>query len=176
MKLENTAYNRANLCCGEQEGDTKCEGPAKEAIMLGLKNPTDSVHLVITNASSYYPVYPQYDAKKGKPKLSLMREGWMANGQKNEGKFSDGLLQINQCNNKVMTAKICFISVENKPLYMKSGRVRIFDIDMGADPRRLGPEAVQFRCPGGTFETYGDSPENLLRPRDQENRQHFNSA
>ena len=48
LKLENTAYNRANLCCGEQEGDTKCEGPAKEAIMLGLKNPTDSVHLVIT--------------------------------------------------------------------------------------------------------------------------------
>ena len=82
----------------------------------------------------------------------------MGNGQKNEGEFSDGLLQINQCNNKVMTAQVCFSSVDNTPIFMKKARLRIFDIDMGSDPNRLGPEAVQFSCPGGHFEVYGDTP------------------
>ena len=165
LKLDNTAYHRANLCCGEQEGDTECGAEAQQSIILPQRNPSDTVHMVITNTSTYYPVYPQYGLdKKGKPekgKLSILREGFIGNGEKNEGGFSDGLIQINQCNNKVMTAKVCFVHVENTPVHMKKMRLRVFDIDMGTDPKRLGPEAVQFHCPGGTFEVYGDTPPHI---------------
>ena len=162
IKLDNTEYHRANLCCEEKQSDTTCTAEAKQAIIMDMHDPGQQVHLVITNASSYYPVMPQYELdKKGNPDkgvLSKSREGWVGNGEKNEGEFSDGLIQINQCNNKVMTAQVCFASVDNNAVYMKKARLRIFDIDMGTDPNRLGPEAVQFHCPGGTFEVYGDTP------------------
>jgi len=162
VKLENTEYARANLCCEEKQSDTECTAEANTAIIMDMHDPNQQVHMVITNASSYYPVQPQYALdKKGKPDkavLDKLREGWVGNGEKNEGEFSDGLIQINQCNNKVMTAQVCFASVDNNAVYMKKARLRIFDIDMGTDPKRLGPEAVQFHCPGGTFEVYGDTP------------------
>ena len=163
IKLENTEYHRANLCCDQKEGsDTECTEEASQAIILAMTDPNQQVHMIITNVSSYYPVMPQYavDSKGNEEKgmLDKGREGYVGNGQKNEGEFSDGLLQINQCNNKVMTAQVCFSSVDNTPIFMKKARLRIFDIDMGSDPNRLGPEAVQFSCPGGHFEVYGDTP------------------
>ena len=85
----------------------------------------------------------------------------MSNGLKHhssEHSATNGLVQLNQCNDKILTAQVCFVDGDYKPLHMKKTRLRVFDVDMGQNPERKGPEAVQFHCPGGSFEVYGPNP------------------
>ena len=160
MKLENNEYNRANLCCGQAKGDTcgKTKGGAIVINDVGQYRsslPINEINMVITNVTTYSPVMPRVISGKV---LDADQEGWMGNGKKIHNRKSDDLIQINQCNDKVFTARTCFMDSEQKPILMKSARLRVFDIDMGDNPTREGPEAVQFSCPGGTFEVYGKSP------------------
>ena len=54
IKLENTEYHRANLCCDQKEGsDTECTEEASQAIILAMTDPNQQVHMIITNVSSY---------------------------------------------------------------------------------------------------------------------------
>merc|ERR1711998_34055 len=47
---------------------------------------------------------------------------------------------------------------KDQPVELKRASVRVFLTDMigNADPEKVGPKAFQFKCPGGTFETFGD--------------------
>ena len=164
LKLENTAENRANLCCGQEKGGSECAGRQAHAIIVEQVGPAGSVHtdpaavvhMVVTNVSNYFPVYP-HQLKEGDT-LEHDSEGWLGNGLKHhssEHSSTAGLVQLNQCNDKIVTAQVCFVDGDYKPVHMKKARLRIFDIDMGKNPKRKGPETVQFSCPGGTFVLYG---------------------
>jgi hypothetical protein len=161
LKLENNDYNRANMCCGQIEGDYCGATPGGAIVIDHVSQSADNkVNLKITNITAYSPVMPRIISGHS---LDADREGWMGNGKKVLNSLSDDLIQINQCNDKVFTARACFEDSEHKPVLMKSARFRVFDIDMGPNPTRYGPEAVQFRCPGGTFELYGDTPPYVSR-------------
>jgi len=156
LKLEDNEYNRANLCCGQAEGDMCGKTPGGAIVIENVGQSADNmVSMVITNVTGYSPVMPRVISGAV---LDADREGWMANGKKVHNRLSEDLININQCNDKVFTARTCFVDGDQKPVLMKSARIRVFDIDMGDNPTREGPEAVQFSCPGGTFEVYGKTP------------------
>ena len=156
MQLEDNEYNRANLCCGQLRGD-ECGGTPGGAIVLENvgQSADNMVNMVITNVTGYSPVQPRIIQGNV---LDADREGWMGNGKKSHNRLSPDLININQCNDKVFTARTCFVDGDHNPILMKAARLRVFDIDMGDNPTREGPEAVQFSCPGGTFELYGRRP------------------
>ena len=173
VKLEVNAFNRANMCCGEYQllgesefkdigvsEQTECVAPANEAIVIEQRNYNELVHMVITNLTTYYPVYPVYDDVGTHFELNHEKEGWLSNGQKDGHELSDGLVQLNQCNERTLDTQICFVEIDHKPMYMHDARLRIFDFDMGKHKNegRKGPEALQFNCSGGFFEVYGDNP------------------
>ena len=170
LKLEDEPFHRANMCCGEyaRDGESEfdsigvpedqaCVAPANEAIIVQQMNDDDLVHIVVTNLTNYYPSYPQFDEDG---EMDHTREGWTANGQKDEHRISEGLIQINQCIERTLDALICFVEIDHKAMFMRNVRIRIFDFDMGKYKKGLsrGPEAIQFNCPGGFFEVYGDNP------------------
>ena len=180
VKLEMTSFHRANMCCGEYADDgepefgsigvpeeMECVAPANEAIIVQQRNYDELVHMVITNLTNYYPVYPQYTKNEdGEAELDHTREGWLSNGQKDEHRISEGLVQFNQCNARTLDAEICFVEIDHKAIYMHDVRIRIFDFDMGKHKTELrkGPEAMQFNCAGGFFEVYGDNPPYVSWP------------
>lgn len=156
LQLEDNEYNRANLCCGQLRGD-ECGGTPGGAIVLENvgQSADNMVNMVITNVTGYSPVQPRIIQGNV---LDADREGWMGNGKKIHNRLSPDLININQCNDKVFTARTCFVDGDHNPILMKAARLRVFDIDMGDNPTREGPEVVQFSCPGGTFELYGRRP------------------
>ncbi len=164
LKLENTKYNRANLCCGQDEDSSACRAAEDQAIKMGAiaSTQTDKVHLVISNLTQYYPAYPQISQgghqHVGSAKLDPDREGWMGNGKKINNAESADLVQINLCKGRMMTVQACFVNDKRQPIKMRTARLRIFDLDMGSKEAQNGPEAVQFKCPGGTFQVFGKPP------------------
>jgi len=174
VKLEMTSFHRANMCCGEYADDgepefgsigvpeeMECVAPANEAIIVQQRNYDELVHMVITNLTNYYPVYPQYTKNEdGEAELDHTREGWLSNGQKDEHRISEGLVQFNQCNARTLDAEICFVEIDHKAIYMHDVRIRIFDFDMGKHKTELrkGPEAMQFNCAGGFFRSLRGQP------------------
>jgi hypothetical protein len=185
LRIENTEETRVNLCCGEGDmgGGAGCVGRQAHSIIMEQLGPADMIHMVVTNVSTYFPVFPQriegagghthphdpIDFPPDKPSVLPERldsvasgyEGWLANGLKHhseEHNVTTGLMQLNQCNDRIVTAQVCFVDGDYKPLHMRKTRLRVLDLDMGKDPERKGPQTVQFHCPGGTFEVYGDTP------------------
>ena len=176
LKLERTAFHSANMCCGQywDDGepefldvgvpvDKRCVAPANEAIIVQTKNYDQLVHMVVTNLTTYHPQYPQYHEDGT---VDHSQESWLGNGQKDEHRISEGLIQLNQCNERSLDALICFVEVDHKAIFMHDVRIRLFDFDMGKyrKAKKRGPEAVQFHCPGGFFEVYGDSPPYISWP------------
>ena len=176
LKLERTAFHSANMCCGQywDDGepefldvgvpvDKRCVAPANEAIIVQTKNYDQLVHMVVTNLTTYHPQYPQYHEDGT---VDHSQESWLGNGQKDEHRISEGLIQLNQCNERSLDALICFVEVDHKAIFMHDVRIRLFDFDMGKyrKTKKRGPEAVQFSCPGGFFEVYGDSPPYISWP------------
>jgi len=156
LQLEDNEYNRANLCCGEARGDTCGDTPGGAIVIENVGQSADNmVNMVITNVTGYSPVMPRIISGLV---LDADKEGWMGNGKKIHNRISADLININQCNDKVVTARTCFVDGDQKPVLMKAARIRVFDIDMGDNPTREGPETIQFSCPGGTFEVYGKTP------------------
>eukprot|EP00964_Phaeocystis_antarctica_P093392 scaffold60245_cov49-Phaeocystis_antarctica.AAC.3 len=156
LQLEDNEYNRANLCCGEAHGDTCGDTPGGAIVIENVGQSADNmVNMVITNVTGYSPVMPRIISGLV---LDADKEGWMGNGKKIHNRLSADLININQCNDKVFTARTCFVDGDQKPVLMKAARIRVFDIDMGDNPTREGPETIQFSCPGGTFEVYGETP------------------
>ena len=176
LKLERTAFHSANMCCGQywDDGepefldvgvpvDKRCVAPANEAIIVQTKNYDQLVHMVVTNLTTYHPQYPQYHEDGT---VDHSQESWLGNGQKDEHRISEGLIQLNQCNERSLDALVCFVEVDHKAIFMHDVRIRLFDFDMGKyrKTKKRGPEAVQFHCPGGFFEVYGDSPPYISWP------------
>ena len=176
LKLERTAFHSANMCCGQywDDGepefldvgvpvDKRCVAPANEAIIVQTKNYDQLVHMVVTNLTTYHPQYPQYHEDGT---VDHSQESWLGNGQKDEHRISEGLIQLNQCNERSLDALVCFVEVDHKAIFMHDVRIRLFDFDMGKyrKKKKRGPEAVQFSCPGGFFEVYGDSPPYISWP------------
>jgi len=156
LELDDNDYNRANLCCGQDRGDACGDTPGGAIVIENVGQSADNlVNMVITNVTGYSPVMPRIISGQV---LDADKEGWMGNGKKIHNRLSADLININQCNDKVFTARTCFVDGDQKPVLMKAARIRVFDIDMGDNPTREGPETVQFSCPGGTFEVYGKTP------------------
>lgn len=126
--------------------------------------------------NDYYPVWPQsYDwlnnpsnvntnsATGYKYAANLKPAGYLNNGIKSGNYHSDELVQFNLCSNHYLKIKTCF--TQSAAPYagrtLAKASVRFFDIDHGKDKIRdgeshpLGPEVLQFSCPGGTFSLYG---------------------
>ena len=153
LKLERTAFHSANMCCGQywDDGepefldvgvpvDKRCVAPANEAIIVQTKNYDQLVHMVVTNLTTYHPQYPQYHEDGT---VDHSQESWLGNGQKDEHRISEGLIQLNQCNERSLDALVCFVEVDHKAIFMHDVRIRLFDFDMGKyrKKKKRGPEA-----------------------------------
>ena len=111
------------------------------------------IAMVINNISAYNPVWPHYDPTHDKKWTG--KKGYLFNGRKSDLEENNDLVQINLCNDRHVKTQFCFVDADNKPVEMQRAAIRIFDLDHG---RRGGPEAVQFKCTGGTFTLFGDHP------------------
>merc|ERR1712167_252424 len=67
-------------------------------------------------------------------------------------------LQINLCSERLLKLSNCFKDGQDKTTVMKRATLRVILTDMigNADPEKVGPKALQFKCPGGTFELFGN--------------------
>jgi hypothetical protein len=107
--------------------------------------------LVVTNRSEYSAVWV------GETDSGKFRPGYTFTGRKFDRDLTDGMLQINLCSERMLKISACFKNAFDKPVVMKRVSVRILLTDMigSADPEEVGPKALQFKCSGGTFETFG---------------------
>jgi hypothetical protein len=112
----------------------------------------EPLSLLITNTSEYSPVWPGPVGHSDK-----LRVGYFYNGRKFDHKLADGILQFNLCSERLLKTSTCYVDAANAPVMMASATLRIFVTDMlgNSDPEQVGPKAVQFKCPGGTFSLFG---------------------
>ena len=132
--------------------------------------------MVLRNASEYAPTFPsKYDRKGKKLENSgqkksesyseaeglkwtrLNRLGYLYNGRKSASQLSADLLEVNLCQSKFLKLDACFKrTVSGEAVTMNHITLRVFDLDHPEKPR-IGPEAVQFNCAGGTFAVFRDT-------------------
>ena len=161
LKLKPTAYILQNMCCGQIEGDDECvnEKQTSSIFARGIQAPhdlPDKVNMVI-RAPEYTPVWPQADHDND-DQVDPNILGWLANGRKSGDAQSKSLMQVSICKERAQDIEICFEDEKGAPVQMKHARLQIFDIDMGKTTHKNGPEAIQFKCPGGEFMLYGNHP------------------
>ena len=126
----------------------------------------DDLSIVIMNLTEYSSTWPQL-AKPGsldKSPWGVKSGGYLNNGRKT-GTFDSGdLLQLNLCANRMLKIKSCFVTgtLFSDPVTLSKASIRIFDIDHGKDRganQEMGPEVMQFSCPGGSFKLHGSEVE-----------------
>ena len=126
----------------------------------------DDLSIVIMNISQYTSTWPQL-AKAGslnKNPWGVKPAGYLNNGRKT-GTFDSGdILQLNLCANRMVKIKSCFVTAHppSDPVTLSKASIRIFDLDHGKDEganQDMGPEAIQFACPGGSFKLHGSEVE-----------------
>ena len=61
----------------------------------------------------------------------------------------------------MLALETCFVdaTTADTAVALSTAAVRFFDLDHGKDPD-MGPEVIQFKCPGGTFTLYGNEKED----------------
>ena len=156
VKLINTTYNTANLCCGERPNDV-CSVDRREAFVIdNVQSPKTGqvVNMIMRNTTEYANTWPYIEPNKHHYDIKE-QQSYMSNGRKRGTQMSEELVQLNLCWDKIVTVEMCFEDELGSTVHMGEVRLKIFDMDMHDGG---GPEAVQFKCPGGTFTVYGEHP------------------
>ena len=111
----------------------------------------DRISVISKNLTEYNPVWPVQGGVAG----------YLNNGRKTGSKTANDLVQINLCANRILKMESCFVdaSTDDSAVALSTAAVRFFDLDHGKNPD-MGPEVLQFKCPGGTFTLYGFEHEN----------------
>lgn len=143
-------YNKVNLC------SVPGTGGEDVFILAGVETQGPKLSMVIKNVTEYSPTWPQVKANNP-GKLSPVK-GYMFNGRKSADKVVDDILQLNLCNKRYVTMQSCFEDAESQAVTMERATIRIYDVDHGKNSAVKGPEVFQFKCRGGTFSIYGDTP------------------
>ena len=111
----------------------------------------DKIAMISKNLTEYSPVWPVQGGNMG----------YLNNGRKVGKTAASELMQLNLCANRVLALETCFVdaTTADTAVALSTAAVRFFDLDHGKDPD-MGPEVIQFKCPGGTFTLYGNEQED----------------
>jgi hypothetical protein len=147
-KYASSSFLTASLCpaCASS-------GTCRSGLRINnIRKSGNPLSLVVANTSEYSAVWV------GATSSGKMRPGYTFNGLKFDRNLTDGMIQINLCSERVLKLSTCFKDAKDQPVELKRASIRVFLTDMigNADPEKVGPKAFQFKCPGGTFETFGD--------------------
>ena len=173
LEVDKDVYFDSNVC----ETDVpELFGTTSYFKMDGVQtNPNArATSILIMNTSEYLATWPQPSSTTWVPKpgdvsghgpKGIKPRGYLNNGRKSGAKPIDELIQLNLCANRMTKLKACFVDQESSdPVTLRKASMRFFDIDHGKEEfgghgegknDHMGPEVMQFQCPGGTFELYG---------------------
>jgi len=143
------SYFEASLCPPCASTNTCIDGMRLD----GIQKSGRQLSLVVANQSEYSAVWVGETAKAKK-----LRPGYVFTGRKFDRDLAKGMLQINLCSERLLKLSNCFKDGQDKTTVMKRATLRVILTDMigNADPEKVGPKALQFKCPGGTFELFGN--------------------
>ena len=114
--------------------------------------------LLITNKTEYIPAMPEFETDTDGT-VTLTRMGYLTNGQDRPNNRKSELLYLNLCLNRFVTTDFCFVDEHDFSVDVTETSLSFFDLDHKTE--KSGPEAIQFKCPGGTFTLYGKDDKAL---------------
>ena len=126
------------------------------------------------NLTEYASTWPRLKHVRTPPNpgnpWGVQPAGYLSNGRKSGTAASGDLIQLNLCANRMVKVKSCFVTAHPPadPVTLDRASIRVFDLDHGKDDgknQHMGPEVMQFSCPGGNFQLHGSELESNTAPR-----------